>query len=166
MLPFTGLESTPFVCTGWEMFLQRSPSLLWPQSIRIEMLMWHYEWEVRTVQPFVDKRPSGLIELCAYSIANAISGCSHSQHSEIAQALVSLLFMCSFERQLDILIMSWKCIPHTMPVTAQTHKTSHLYINKLGLKIKQFREEWPFTEQETTVCVLQITRESLQIILS
>lgn len=32
------------------MFLCRSPSLLWPQSMRIEMLMWHYEWEVRTIQ--------------------------------------------------------------------------------------------------------------------
>lgn len=104
-------QSTPFVSTGWEMSLRRSPSLLWPQSMRIEMLMWHYEWEVRTVQPFVDKRPFGLIEMCAYSRTNATSGCSHSRHSEIAQALVSLLSILSFERKLDILIMPCKCIP-------------------------------------------------------
>lgn len=103
-------QSIAFVSTGWEMSLCRSLSLLWPQSLRIEMLMWHYESEVRTVQPFVDRRPFGVIEMCAYSRANAISGCSHSRHSEIAHALVGLLFMSSFERQLDILIMSCKCI--------------------------------------------------------
>lgn len=79
--------------------------------MRIEMLMWHYEREVRTTQPFVDRRPFGVIEMCAYSRANAIGGCSHSQYSEIAQALVGLLSMSSFERQLDILIMACKCIP-------------------------------------------------------
>lgn len=52
-----------------------------------------------------------MIEMCAYSRANAIGRCSHSQHSEIAQALVGLLSMSSFERQLDILKMSCKCIP-------------------------------------------------------
>lgn len=101
----------PFVATGWEMSLWRSPSLLWPQSMRIEMLMWHYEWEVRTVQPFVDRKCFGLIEMCAYSRENAIGRCSHSQHSEIAKALGSLLSRFSFERQLDIFIMACKCIP-------------------------------------------------------
>lgn len=52
-----------------------------------------------------------MIEMCAYSRANAIGRCSHSHHSEIAQALVGLLFTSNFERQLDILIMSCKCIP-------------------------------------------------------
>lgn len=52
-----------------------------------------------------------MIEMCAYSRANVIGGCSHSQHSEIAPALVGLLFRSTFERQLDILIMSCKFIP-------------------------------------------------------
>lgn len=30
-------------------------------------------------------------------------------------------------------------------------KTSHIYLNKLRLQIKQFSEEWPFTERETMV---------------
>lgn len=77
----------------------------------MEMLMWHSEQEVRTVQPFVDRKLLALIEMCAYSKANAICGCSHSQHSEIGQALVSLLSMWSSERQLDILILSCKCVP-------------------------------------------------------
>lgn len=76
----------------------------------MEMLMWHYEQEVKTVQSFVDRKSLVLIEMCAYSKANAIGGCSHSQHSEIAQALASLLSTGSFERQLDILILSCKCI--------------------------------------------------------
>lgn len=104
-------QITTFVSTGWEMSLHRPPSLSWPQNMRIEMLMWHYEWEVKAVQPFVDRRPFGVIEMCAYSRVNAISRCSHSQHSAIAQALVGFLFMSTFERQLDILIMSCKCIP-------------------------------------------------------
>lgn len=74
----------------------------------MEMLMWYSAQEVRTVQPFVDRK---LIEMCAYSKANAFRGCSHSQHSEIGQALVSLLSVWSSERQLDILILSCKCSP-------------------------------------------------------
>lgn len=76
----------------------------------MEMLMYSAQ-EVRTVQPFVDRKPLALIEMCAYSKANAFRGCSHSQHSEIGQALVSLLSMWNSERQLDILILSCKCSP-------------------------------------------------------
>lgn len=100
--------SPPFVSTGWELSLCTSPSLLWPQSTRIEMLMWHYEWEVRTVRPFVDGRPFGVSEMYPHSRVNAIPGCSHNQRSEIAQALAGFSSRSSFERQLDILLMPRK----------------------------------------------------------
>lgn len=46
-----------------------------------------------------------------------------------------------------------------MPVITQTPKTSHTYLNKSKVQIKQFREECSFTDREGIICVLQITRE-------
>ena len=48
-----------------------------------------------------------------------------------------------------------------MPVITQIPKTIHTNLNKLRLQIKQFREEWSFTEGEDMVCVLQIAKESV-----
>lgn len=48
-----------------------------------------------------------------------------------------------------------------MPVITQTPKTSHTYLNKLRLQIKQFREESSFTEREAMVSALHIARESV-----
>lgn len=66
-VPFRGLKTPPFVSIGWELSLCWSPSILWPQSMRIEMQMWHYEWEVRTVRPFVGRRPVGWVK-CTHTV--------------------------------------------------------------------------------------------------
>lgn len=59
---------------------------------------------------FCGQEACGVSEMYAYSRLNAIPGCSHSQRSEVEQALVGFLSRSSFERQLDILIMSCKCM--------------------------------------------------------
>lgn len=69
----------------------------------------------------------GLIEMYAYSTADATGGCSHSQHSEIAQELESLFSVFCFERQLDILIMSCKYIPsHNANDYSDSQVKSHI----------------------------------------
>lgn len=59
---------------------------------------------------FCGQEACGVSEMYAYSRLNAIPGCSHSQRSEVEQALVGFLSRSSFERQLDILIISCKCM--------------------------------------------------------
>ena len=59
---------------------------------------------------FCGQEACGVSEMHAYSRGNAIPGRSHSQRSEVDQALVGFLSRSSFERQLDILIMSCKCM--------------------------------------------------------
>ena len=109
-VPFRGFKAPPLVSIVWELSLCWSPSVLWPQSRRIEMQMWPYECERGKDCPaFCGQDARGVSEMCAYSRLRAIPGCSHSQRSQ-ADPARGAVPRSGFERQLDIPIMPCKCM--------------------------------------------------------
>lgn len=52
-----------------------------------------------------------------------------------------------------------------MPLVTQTPKTSHTYLNKSRLQIKQVSEEWSFTEREPWFLFFKLQEQVFQLFL-
>ena len=116
-VPFRGFKAPPLVSIVWELSLCWSPSVLWPQSRRMEMQMWPYECKRGKDCPAfcgqdargVGRMPAGWVK-CAHTVdwkpSPGVPTVSAPRQSRPWGAVPR----SGFERQLDIPIMPCKCM--------------------------------------------------------